>query len=506
MNKLEFVKCFKERKIAQSLGLNEEAITKIIDSVFDCLIDEVISKGEVEMPHLGRLVLRVRPESFGKNPQTGYTIKIPAKNIVIFRPDFGKIRFPAQEITDAIIQKTGITKITPELIYDFFDLILLEVLQKEEAIQWFGFGSFLVFYEADPETEKTVKRVDFMAGKQLKSSISDAEINVNNIITNKILLAIMSSSLTKTKLQELVAQGEDLNECDLSDNSPLTLMCEKGDLELARAMLELGADIDNKDMDDKRERPLPLNRALKSGNFELVQFLLDSGADILRCDKDGETIVMLAYRSHNIDLLLPLLKRKVMLEGECEDNDTAADVAMAIKKLVTADSDLKQYPEVLSLLDTIKVLDFALDISGGNADDKIEATIVELGINEAQRLEYIHMFNWSYAEDDLLLRFSNKDDEIIILENGADDDPDFTAVQIKALGGLAITLGLGNLTLKAFAKFIIYLLSLIVQKECLRDGIEGHGIYMRLDPGQLVEPNEFLAEHFAVTPIKELKF
>ncbi len=509
MNKVEFVKRFTERKIAQSLGLNEEESTKIMDGIFDCLIDEVISKGGVEMPHLGRLMLRVRPESFGQNPLTGETLTISAENVVIFRPDFGKIPFPAQEITDAIIQETGIKKITPEVISDFFNL-MLEVLQQEEMIKWQGFGRFSTYYQPEFEDMESsenkivtseVPRIRFKADNQLRSLISDLTINVNEIITNKILLAIMSDSLTQTKLQELVAQGEDINECDLSDNSTLSLICEKGELELARTMLELGADIDNKGKFDEWERPRPLNRAVKSGNLELVQFLLDSGADTFKCDAGGETIIMQAYSAHNIDLLLPLLKRKVMLEDECVDNDTPADVAMAIKKLVTADSDLKQYSEVLSLLDTIKVLDFALDCSGGNADDKVEIEIIELGNTNKYRLEYMYMFNWSYAESELMLKCKNNHKEKIILEKHNDDELDFTKDQVQALCELAIQLGLGNLTLKSFAKFVCYLLSRMVQKNLLK---EPNILYTQL--AEPFEPNEFLTKHFAKTPIKELRF
>lgn len=182
MNKLEFVKLFAERKIASTLGLNEEEITKIFDGIIDCLIAEIVSKGEVEMPQLGRLMVKVRPESFGENPLTGETLTIPAENVVIFRPDFGKIPFPVQETTDTIIQETGLTKITPELISDFFDL-MLEVLQKEEAITWYGFACFTTYYEpvfdeTDPETEKVVKRIKFSPGNQLTSLVNDAEINI----------------------------------------------------------------------------------------------------------------------------------------------------------------------------------------------------------------------------------------------------------------------------------------------------------------------------------------
>ncbi len=179
----------------------------------------------------------------------------------------------------------------------------------------------------------------------------------------------------------------------------------------------------------------------------------------------------------------------------------AVDVVAAIKKLVATDADLMQYPEVLSLLDTINVLDFALDISDANADN-IEVTIVELGLKETHRLEYLYMYNCNYVEEHLALNWQNKNVNVFTTE---DYSFDFSKEDIKSICDLASELGLENLTLKAFAKFLIYLLSRFVQKDFYDSS--AHGIYRRLDPEKLAEldrPNEFLTKHFAKAPIKEL--
>ena len=80
MNKAEIIKA-----IAISASLtqvaSERAVTGFVDAVKDCLKD-----GEsVVLAGFGTFSVSKRAARTGRNPQTGKSIKIPAKNVVKFK-------------------------------------------------------------------------------------------------------------------------------------------------------------------------------------------------------------------------------------------------------------------------------------------------------------------------------------------------------------------------------------------------------------------------------------
>lgn len=73
------------RHLAERTGLKREQVKELFDELADLAADEVRANGEFILPGFGKLVLSKRPAREGRNPQTGETIKIPAKTTLKFR-------------------------------------------------------------------------------------------------------------------------------------------------------------------------------------------------------------------------------------------------------------------------------------------------------------------------------------------------------------------------------------------------------------------------------------
>jgi len=69
--------------IAEKNGLTKKAATEILNTLAELSYKE--AKNGFTLPGIGKLVLVKRKARTGRNPQTGETIKIPAKKVLKFR-------------------------------------------------------------------------------------------------------------------------------------------------------------------------------------------------------------------------------------------------------------------------------------------------------------------------------------------------------------------------------------------------------------------------------------
>ncbi len=256
-------------------------------------------------------------------------------------------------------------------------------------------------------------------------------------------------------LLEHNAQVDVVNEDALT---PLMIACKNGNLELAQLLINHNADVnctyeggEHPENEQDDQVPLALTFAMRSGNHELIDLLLAHKASI---HLSHETLAA-AYNAQDIPLLRKLLKQKYTA---CSDT-----IAQAIKAIIQNDSNLNKYQTVLTVLDTLNVINTDLSISGGNADDKIETAIIELGATSKHRLEYLYMFNWSYGNAQLVLHWNDK--EVISIETSFDSEKG--TVSIHLFKELAAALGLETLSLHQFSTFLLYMLSRMVQSKKL---------------------------------------
>lgn len=81
MTKAEFI-----ADVASRLNVSKKEAGQACEQVFDALIEAVACNGGVSWPGFGKVERVVRTARKGRNPHTGETIDIPAKNAVTFTP------------------------------------------------------------------------------------------------------------------------------------------------------------------------------------------------------------------------------------------------------------------------------------------------------------------------------------------------------------------------------------------------------------------------------------
>ncbi len=81
MNKTQLVE-----QMATGAGISKAAAERALNAFMDAVMDAVASKDKVTLVGFGTFYVTKRKARTGRNPQTGKTMKIPAKKVVKFRP------------------------------------------------------------------------------------------------------------------------------------------------------------------------------------------------------------------------------------------------------------------------------------------------------------------------------------------------------------------------------------------------------------------------------------
>ncbi len=80
MTKAELVE-----EVAKSVELSKKDAEKIVNTVFDCIIDALHSGEKIELRGFGSFRLRERKARIGRNPKTGETVHVPTKRVPYFK-------------------------------------------------------------------------------------------------------------------------------------------------------------------------------------------------------------------------------------------------------------------------------------------------------------------------------------------------------------------------------------------------------------------------------------
>ncbi len=85
MNKTELVK-----ELAKHTDLSQAKAAEVVDALFDAekglIANQLKSGDKLVIPGFGSFFARKREEREARNPATGKTIKVPAKNYPVFKP------------------------------------------------------------------------------------------------------------------------------------------------------------------------------------------------------------------------------------------------------------------------------------------------------------------------------------------------------------------------------------------------------------------------------------
>ena len=101
---------------------------------------------------------------------------------------------------------------------------------------------------------------------------------------------------------------------------------KKGDLGMIKHLIDKGIDNDIA-VYHSVSGVTPLHWAARNGSLEMAKILLESGADSNACDKDGCSVLICAASSGNLQMVEHLLKLGVNADGADHDGSTALSVA-----------------------------------------------------------------------------------------------------------------------------------------------------------------------------------
>lgn len=73
-------------KVARGAHLSKKDVEKLVEVVFDSIIEALNNGEKVELRGFGSFRTRERKQRKGRNPKTGVVINVPAKRIAYFKP------------------------------------------------------------------------------------------------------------------------------------------------------------------------------------------------------------------------------------------------------------------------------------------------------------------------------------------------------------------------------------------------------------------------------------
>lgn len=74
------------RKISEDIGLTQLKTKDIVQRTLDAIIATLVEEGRIELRNFGVFEVKRRAPRKARNPRTGDKVKVPAKNVVTFKP------------------------------------------------------------------------------------------------------------------------------------------------------------------------------------------------------------------------------------------------------------------------------------------------------------------------------------------------------------------------------------------------------------------------------------
>ena len=73
------------RSVAEKLNITQLQTKDIIQNVFDCLVETLVTERRIELRNFGVFEVRKRAARKARNPRTGEVVRVKEKNVVVFK-------------------------------------------------------------------------------------------------------------------------------------------------------------------------------------------------------------------------------------------------------------------------------------------------------------------------------------------------------------------------------------------------------------------------------------
>src|SRR5229473_3256243 len=122
----------------------------------------------------------------------------------------------------------------------------------------------------------------------------------------------------------LIERGADPTAQSKDGETALHLASRRGNADLARMLIERGADLTAQ----SKYGVTALHLASQSGNVDVACMIIERGADPIAQSKDGETALHIASQLGNVGLARMLIERGADLTAQSKDGETALHLAL----------------------------------------------------------------------------------------------------------------------------------------------------------------------------------
>jgi len=73
------------KAIAEEVGVTGVIVAKVVQRVFDGIIEVLVSEGRIELRNFGMFAVRKRRARQARNPRTGERVWVPERKVVSFK-------------------------------------------------------------------------------------------------------------------------------------------------------------------------------------------------------------------------------------------------------------------------------------------------------------------------------------------------------------------------------------------------------------------------------------
>jgi ankyrin repeat protein len=178
------------------------------------------------------------------------------------------------------------------------------------------------YAQTDSQIAAITKAVKFDDVREVKSLIDKGmSPNQKDPRGMPILMVAMQENSIKTVDYLINAKGIDLNQPNMTDETPLMFAALYGQIAEVKIL------VDQKQVPVNRPGWTPLHYACTNGHVEIAAFLLDKGAAVDARSPNETTPLMMAIRAGNIQLARLLLDRGADIRLRNQQGYSAIDAA-----------------------------------------------------------------------------------------------------------------------------------------------------------------------------------
>ncbi len=214
----------------------------------------------------------------------------------------------------------------------------------------------------------------FGAGFVPSSYGGEAETNLSAAISS-IPEGTEGAQARKANIEQILSKKVNVNAKNQDGDTPLIIAAVHGDVDVAKALMAKGADINAK---GAKDGATPLMVAVYTGDLELAKALLDKKADLNSVNQDGDTALSIAVRNGEVEIVELLLSKGADINAKNPKDGTTplmiaafhgdADTARVLLSESKADINAKNYAG-----------DSALKIAEVNNSDNVATLLKDKG-------------------------------------------------------------------------------------------------------------------------------